>query len=163
MSIDRLRDVHVILVHPEIAWNTGNVGRTVVALGARLHLVEPLGFSLDDRRVKRAGLDYWEHVEPTVWPTWSELRRHLLGLGRPRVLTAEAERPFWQADLTGPTALLFGSETAGLPLALRSGIELEAYRIPMTHTPVRSLNVSTTVGMALYEVLRQRSLGGRGE
>ena len=75
--------MHVVLVHPEIHWNTGNAGRTCLAVGATLHLVEPLGFSLDGRQVKRAGLDYWEHVNPRVWPSWSAFEAELPALGEP--------------------------------------------------------------------------------
>ncbi|HPS80119.1 MAG TPA: TrmH family RNA methyltransferase, partial [Thermoanaerobaculaceae bacterium] len=75
--------VQVVLVHPEIAWNTGNVGRTCVAVGAQLHLVRPTGFSLDAASVRRAGLDYWEHVNPVVWSAWDEFEPHLWELGEP--------------------------------------------------------------------------------
>lgn len=149
-------DLHVALVHPEIAWNTGNVGRTCLAFGAKLHLVEPLGFVLDDRRVRRAGLDYWPHVDVTVWPTWDALDAQLPELGRAYALTAEGELPIWEADLTGPTVLLFGSETRGLPTALRHRADIPAVHIPMRASVVRSFNVSTTVGMALLEAERQR-------
>ena len=74
--------MHVVLVHPEIHWNTGNAGRTCLAVGATLHLIEPLGFSLDDRQVKRAGLDYWEHVDLRLWPDWPSFERVLPTLGR---------------------------------------------------------------------------------
>ncbi|HEX6862931.1 MAG TPA: TrmH family RNA methyltransferase, partial [Thermoanaerobaculia bacterium] len=75
--------LHVVLVHPEIHWNTGNAGRTCLAAGARLHLVEPLGFSLDEREVRRAGLDYWPRVDPVIWPSWADLEAQLSGLGEP--------------------------------------------------------------------------------
>lgn len=150
-------DLHVILVHPEIAWNTGNAGRSCLAFGAKLHLVEPLGFSLDDRRVKRAGLDYWPLVDVRVWPTWNALEAELFDLGRPYAFTAEGEVSLWETDLSGPTVMLFGAETRGLPRNLRARADLPTVRIPMDTTAVRSLNQSTTVGMALLEARRQRS------
>ena len=79
--------VHVVLVHPEIAWNTGNVGRTCLAAGARLHVVRPLGFSLDEASLRRAGLDYWEHVSPVVWPSWEVLEPRLGEMGESRVFS----------------------------------------------------------------------------
>lgn len=151
----------VVLVQPEIPWNTGNVGRTCLATGASLHLVRPLGFSLDERRVRRAGLDYWQHVEPTVWPSWTALSARLEAgeLGAPWFFSAEAGRSLWQVDLTPPVALIFGSETSGLPTDVRGAHEDRMVRLPMPggdDGPVRSLNLSTAVAVALYEVLRQR-------
>jgi tRNA (cytidine/uridine-2'-O-)-methyltransferase len=89
--------IHVVLVHPEIHWNTGNAGRTCVATGATLHLIEPLGFSLDDREVKRAGLDYWEHLDLRVWPNWNAFERELPGLGEPYFFSPKATRLVWDA------------------------------------------------------------------
>jgi len=149
---------HVVLVHPEIHWNTGNAGRTCLATGATLHLVEPLGFSLDERQVKRAGLDYWEHVDLHVWPGWEAFERELPSLGEPYFFSTKARRLFWDAPLGAPgdVVLIFGRETAGLPAEL-----LERYRdrlltIPIESSHVRSLNLSTSVALAVYEVLRQR-------
>lgn len=88
-----------MLVHPEIHWNTGNVGRTCLATGATLHLIEPLGFSLDEREVKRAGLDYWEHVDLHVWPSWEEFERELPAFGEPWFFSTKATRVFWDAPL----------------------------------------------------------------
>lgn len=153
--------LHVALVAPEIAWNTGNVGRTALAAGARLHLVRPLGFRLDrrhvDRRVKRAGLDYWPHVEPSIWPSVTAFEAKLPELGEPYFFSAEAERDFWTADLTPGVVLVFGGETAGLPPDLRRRHQDRMLRIPMVDGPVRSLNLSNAVAVALYEAKRQRS------
>jgi hypothetical protein len=90
---------HVVLVHPEIHWNTGNAGRTCLATGATLHLIEPLGFSLDDREVKRAGLDYWEHIELRVWPSWDAFETQLPTLGEPYFFSTKATRLVWDAPL----------------------------------------------------------------
>jgi len=149
--------LHVVLVHPEIAWNTGNAGRTCLALGAKLHLVEPLGFELDDRRVRRAGLDYWGHVAPRVWPTWEALESELHSLGTAYAFTAEGDHDLWDVDFTGACVLLFGSETRGLPAALRSRADIATVRIPMDARIVRSLNQSSTVASALTEARRQRA------
>jgi len=153
-----IRKTHVVLVHPEIHWNTGNAGRTCLATGATLHLVEPLGFSLDERQVKRAGLDYWEHVDLQVWPGWEAFERELPVLGEPYFFSTKARRLLWDAPLGAPrdVVLVFGRETAGLPAEL-----LERYRdrlltIPIESPHVRSLNLSTSVALAVYEVLRQR-------
>ena len=114
--------IHVVLVHPEIHWNTGNAGRTCLAAGATLHLVEPLGFSLDERQVKRAGLDYWEHVDLRVWPGWDAFERELPSLGEPVGSSRRRRtRVFWDAPLgeaPGDVVLIFGRETGGLPEAL---------------------------------------------
>lgn len=150
-----LDTLHVCLVHPEIHFNTGNVGRTCLAAGARLHLVEPLGFSLDDAAVRRAGLDYWPRVEPRVWPGWRELEGSLPELGEPFFFTSEAERTLWDVAYPERTVLVFGPESVGLEPAIRQQYEDRLLRIPMADPALRSLNLSTSVGIALYEVLRQ--------
>jgi tRNA (cytidine/uridine-2'-O-)-methyltransferase len=151
--------IHVVLVHPEIHWNTGNAGRSCLATGAKLHLVEPLGFSLDEREVKRAGLDYWEHVPLRVWPSWETLERELSALGEPYFFSTKAERVFWDAPLGEPNeiVLVFGRETGGLPAELHERYRERFVRMPILSPRVRSLNLSTSVGVALYEVLRQRA------
>lgn len=153
--------IHVVLVHPEIHWNTGNAGRTCLAAGATLHLVEPLGFSLDDREVKRAGLDYWEHVPLHVWPGWEEFERAMPGLGTPFFFSTRASRPLWDAPLgtSGDVVLVFGRETGGLPAALHERYRDRFVGMPILSPHVRSLNLSTSVGIAVYEVLRQRRQG----
>ncbi|MFL5617711.1 MAG: tRNA (cytidine(34)-2'-O)-methyltransferase [Gemmatimonadaceae bacterium] len=155
--------IHVVLVHPEIHWNTGNAGRTCLAVGATLHLVEPLGFSLGEREVKRAGLDYWEHVDLRTWPSWDELERALPALGEPWFFSTKATRTLWDAPLgaTDDVVLVFGRETAGLPASLLERYVERLITMPMSSPFVRSLNLSTSVGIATYEVLRQRR--SRGE
>jgi tRNA (cytidine/uridine-2'-O-)-methyltransferase len=150
---------HVVLVHPEIHWNTGNAGRTCLATGATLHLVEPLGFSLDERQVKRAGLDYWERVDLRVWPNWADLETALPSLGTPYFFSTKAARLIWDADLgsNDDVVLIFGRETAGLPDDLHTRFGERFLRLPIDASEVRSLNLSTTVGIAVYEVLRQRA------
>jgi len=148
--------LHVVLVHPEIHWNTGNSGRSCLAAGATLHLVEPLGFSLGEREVRRAGLDYWEHVDLRVWPDWQSFERELPALGEPFFFTTRAERTYWEADYGERTVLVFGRETGGLSPAIHHRYDDRMYKMPIASPHVRSLNLSTTVGIALYEVLRQR-------
>jgi tRNA (cytidine/uridine-2'-O-)-methyltransferase len=149
-------NLHVVLVEPEIHWNTGNAGRTCLAAGAQLHLVEPLGFSLDDREVRRAGLDYWPRVQPSVWPDWEHFEAHLPRLGEPYFFSAEGERDLWSVTYPERTVLVFGRESAGLPLGLRKRHRDRLLAIPMQDDGLRSLNLSTAVAVALYEVTRQR-------
>lgn len=152
--------IHVVLVQPEIHWNTGNAGRTCLATGATLHLIEPLGFSLDQREVKRAGLDYWEHVDLRVWPSWSAFEQELPGLGEPYFFSTKARPLYWDAPLGSPNdiVLVFGRETGGLPTELHERYRDRFVRMPIHSPRVRSLNLSTSVAVALYEVLRQRSV-----
>ena len=155
--------LHVVLVHPEIHWNTGNAGRTCLAVGATLHLIEPLGFSLDEKQVKRAGLDYWPHVSLRVWPDWDTFARELPTLGEPWFFSTKTDRPLWDAPLatTPDTVLVFGRETAGLPDDIRAAYADRLLTMPMTSPVVRSLNLSTSVGVAVYEVLRQQRAQAR--
>jgi len=148
--------LHVVLVSPEIPWNTGNVGRTCLAAGAQLHLVEPLGFSLADRPVRRAGLDYWPRVAPRTWPDWASLEAELPALGQAWFFSADAERPFWDAPPSARTVLVFGRESTGLPAALRVKYRERLVGFPMADPGLRSLNLSTCVALAVYEELRRR-------
>ncbi len=150
--------LHVVLVHPEIHWNTGNAGRTCLAAGATLHLVEPLGFSLDEREVKRAGLDYWEHVDLRVWRDWDAFERELPDLGEPYFFSTKAKRLLWDAPLGSheSVVLVFGRETGGLPDDIRTRYRERLVAMPIHSPVVRSLNLSTSVGIALYETLRQQ-------
>ena len=147
--------LHLCLVEPEIHWNTGNVGRTALALGATLHLVEPLGFSLDDKQVRRAGLDYWPRVDLRLWPSWDAFAAALPSLGEPWLFSASATRDYWDAQFAPATVLVFGRESVGLPRALLAAHADRALRIPMRDPELRSLNLSTAVALAAYEVARQ--------
>jgi tRNA (cytidine/uridine-2'-O-)-methyltransferase len=150
-------DLHVVLVHPEIPWNTGSVGRTCLAAGAQLHLVEPLGFSLSERAVRRAGLDYWPRVAPRIWPDWPTLEAALPSLGEPCFFSADATRAFWDVDCGARTVLIFGGESSGLPKAIRERWQARFVGVPMADPELRSLNLSNTAAIALYEVLRRRA------
>ena len=152
--------IHVVLVHPEIHWNTGNAGRTCLAAGATLHLVEPLGFSLDEKQVRRAGLDYWEHVDLRVWRDWPTFEAELPVLGEPYFFSTKATRLLWDAPFRSSenVVLIFGRETGGLPAELHERYADRFVGMPMHSPRVRSLNLSTSVGIALYEVLRQQRI-----
>jgi tRNA (cytidine/uridine-2'-O-)-methyltransferase len=145
---------HVVLVSPQIHWNTGNIGRTCVATGSDLHLIRPLGFSLDSRELKRAGLDYWKQVKLSVWDDLNELHSKL----KPRrhevaIFSKTGKRPFWSLPSPPRLFLIFGSETRGLPAGLRQRYAEATFHIPITKN-IRSLNLSTAVAIALYESLR---------
>src|SRR5690242_14501515 len=141
LSLGILLSIHVVLVHPEIHWNTGNAGRTCLATGATLHLIEPLGFSLEEREVKRAGLDYWEHVDLRVWPDWSAFEKQLPTLGEPFFFSTKARGLFWDAPLGGSenVVLVFGRETGGLPAELHERYRDRFVAMPILSPKVRSL------------------------
>ncbi|WP_298069366.1 tRNA (cytidine(34)-2'-O)-methyltransferase [uncultured Mailhella sp.] len=143
--------LHVVLYHPEIPPNTGNVARLCAGTGTRLQLIEPLGFSLDDKHLKRAGLDYWPHVDVAVWPS---LDAYLLedGAGRRLVSTsARAGEPVQRFAFSPRDSLLFGPESCGLPADVQAFAERHV-RIPVRDC-IRSLNLSTSVGIVLYAAL----------
>jgi tRNA (cytidine/uridine-2'-O-)-methyltransferase len=154
---------HVVLVHPEIHWNTGNAGRTCVATDTTLHLIEPLGFSLSERQVRRAGLDYWEHLDLRVWPSWDAFEEKLPAFGEPYFFSTRATRLVWDAPLgaSDGVVLVFGQETVGLPAELQARYADRLVALPILSPRVRSLNLSTSVALAVYEVLRQRRSAGR--
>jgi tRNA (cytidine/uridine-2'-O-)-methyltransferase len=143
-------------VHPEIHWNTGNAGRTCLAAGAILHLIEPLGFSLEEREVKRAGLDYWEHVRLSRHVDLGELYASLPD-SRFLYLTTKTDRPYYEWKFADGDCLVFGRETRGLPETLLAANADRCLTIPMQNENVRSLNLATSVGIVLYEAIRQLS------
>jgi tRNA (cytidine/uridine-2'-O-)-methyltransferase len=153
--------LQVVLVQPEIPPNTGSVARLCAATAVPLHLVRPLGFSLDDRYLKRAGLDYWPFVDLHVHDSWDAF----LAAERPPLLvcfSARATRSYLDAPLGagGPLYLVFGGETRGLDAAIREAHAAALYRIPMLTENVRSLNLSNAVSIVVYEALRQRGALG---
>ena len=149
--------LHVVLFQPEIPHNTGAIGRLCLATNARLHLIKPLGFSLEDKQLKRAGLDYWQEVDVRVWDTWDELRADMPDEAACYFIECQGEHTYWDASLTATEIyLVFGPETRGIPASV---IQPEhCLRIPMQGT--RSLNLATAAGIVLYEALRQRTLAG---
>lgn len=147
---------HVVLVEPEIPPNTGNIARLCVAADAHLHLVGPLGFSLADRYLRRAGMDYWEHVRLTVWQNWESFRKACLD-GQPArhyLLTTKSQRAYWDAAFLPGDYLIFGRETRGLPESLLAQWPERTLTIPMAPA-ARSLNLATAAGIVLFEALRQ--------
>jgi tRNA (cytidine/uridine-2'-O-)-methyltransferase len=144
---------HVVLYQPEIPPNTGAVGRTCVALAAKLWLVRPLGFRVDEATLRRAGLDYWQHLEWQAVDNWDHLLREL-PKSRYWFFSKTADRTFTSVDFCSNDALVFGSETSGLPSSLWKQTPEQALRIP-TSQWVRSLNLSCAVAVAGYEVDRQ--------
>lgn len=148
--------MEVILVHPEIPPNTGNVARTCAATESHLHLVEPLGFEVSDKTLKRAGMDYWKDLSWSLWPDWSAFAQS----------KSESTR-FWFIESDGPTrydtvqyqpgdCLVFGCETKGLPVELYKKNPNQWVRLPMIHPTARSLNLSNSVAIVLFEALRQQ-------
>ncbi len=145
---------HVVLVAPEIHWNTGNIGRTCLATGTCLHLIKPLGFSLDSREVQRAGLDYWDSVKLTLWEDFDGFESEMAPKeDEVAVFSKKGATPFWSMPSPDRLFLIFGSETKGLPEEILKKYARATYYIPIT-TDIRSLNLSTAAGIALYESLR---------
>ena len=153
--------VKVVLVRPEIPWNTGNVGRTCAAAGAELHLVGPLGFSLSERRLRRAGLDYWESLAPTTHESLDAFLRQLPPDADVLAFSAEGTRTHWDARYGADSWLVFGGESSGLPPELRERWKERLHRVPMV-AGARSLNLSTAAAVVLYEALGPRSQRGVG-
>jgi tRNA (cytidine/uridine-2'-O-)-methyltransferase len=146
--------LHIVLVAPEIPPNTGSIARLCAATYARLHLIRPLGFSLDDRHLKRAGLDYWPHVDLHVHESWQQFRRQHRD-ARLCFFSARAARSYLQGHYAPGDHLVFGSETTGLPPALLAAHRDTTYTIPIFSPHVRSLNLSNAVSIVVYEALRQ--------
>ncbi|WP_442900385.1 tRNA (cytidine(34)-2'-O)-methyltransferase [Geoalkalibacter sp.] len=144
---------HIVLIEPEIPPNTGNIARLCGATGSVLHLVGKLGFSLDDRYLKRAGLDYWPAIDVQRWQSFSELQS-VFPSGRFWLTTKKAERSYHQVSYQTGDFLVFGKETQGLPDELLAAYPEQCIRIPIFSPLVRSLNLSTAAGIVLYEALR---------
>src|SRR6476659_5015112 len=143
---------NVVLVEPEIPPNTGNIGRLCLATGSTLHLVKPLGFSIDDRTLKRAGLDYWKEVDVRLWDSLDELQRDRQPGSRFFFLTTKSDRPYYDVKFRAGDFLVFGRETKGLPETLLAKRSEDLLTIPMRGT--RSLNLATAVGIVLFEAMR---------
>lgn len=149
--------LHVVLFQPEIPPNTGNIGRTCVALGAKLWLVKPLGFEISEKQLRRAGLDYWHHLEWQAVENWEELRTQLapaFASNRVWLFTKTARRFYTDAAYQRGDVLVFGSESSGLPKPISAEHAENALRLPM-RPQVRSLNLSATAAVAMYEAARQ--------
>ena len=148
--------LHLVLYQPEIPQNTGNIGRTCVAIGAKLWLIRPLGFRIDDRSLKRAGMDYWQHLDWEVADSWDDVRKSLPD-AQVWCLTKTASRLVWEATFHAGDILLFGSESRGLPASILNQNPAHNLKLPMSDL-VRSLNLASTANTVAYEAVRQ--LGG---
>ncbi len=147
---------NVVLIEPEIPPNTGNIGRLCLATGSTLHLVKPLGFSTDDRTLKRAGLDYWKEVDVRLWDSFPNLREAQQADARFFFLTTKSNRPYYSIQFQQGDFLVFGRETKGLPESLLAANSEQVLTIPMQGT--RSLNLATAVGIVLFEAVRQNNI-----
>jgi tRNA (cytidine/uridine-2'-O-)-methyltransferase len=151
---------NVVLVEPEIPPNTGNIARLCLATASTLHLVQPLGFSLEDRQLKRAGLDYWQEVDVRTWHSFPELQADQAPDARYFFLTTKTHRPYHEAKFQRGDFLVFGRETKGLPDALLNRNSDRCITIPMKGT--RSLNLATAVAIVLFEAVRQQRISRIG-
>jgi tRNA (cytidine/uridine-2'-O-)-methyltransferase len=147
---------NVVLVEPEIPPNTGNIGRLCLATGSTLHLVKPFGFSLDDRQLRRAGLDYWQEVSLQLWDSFEALQRAQPAGTRYFFLTTKAQRPYYSVNFRNDDFLVFGRETKGLPHKLLAANTNNCITIPTQGT--RSLNLATAVAIVLFEAARQQQV-----
>ncbi|HEV2318182.1 MAG TPA: tRNA (cytidine(34)-2'-O)-methyltransferase [Verrucomicrobiae bacterium] len=147
--------MNVVLLEPEIPQNTGNVARLCAATRTVLHLVEPFGFKLDDARLKRAGMDYWQQVDWRRWPNWKKFEAQLQPGARLWFIESCGPKIYAHAKFSGDDYLIFGRESAGLPKPLLDSHPDRWLRIPMFHRQSRSLNLSNCVALVLFEALRQ--------
>lgn len=148
---------HIVLVEPEIPHNAGAAGRLALATGSTLHLVEPLGFSLDDKHVRRTGLDYWQDVELRVWKSLDDLKAAAVPDAGFWFLSTKAAATPWNTAFSPGDYLVFGRETKGLPEETVRNAGDRALRIPMEPGGTRSLNLSTAIAIVLYEAVRQQN------
>lgn len=145
--------MHIILHQPEIPANTGNIGRTCVATGTSLHLIEPLGFHLDEKSIKRSGMDYWDKLDVTRYMNYNEFLTKNPG-AKIWMATTKAKNIYTEADFSADDFIMFGKESAGIPEEILVENEENCIRIPMLEE-IRSLNLSNAVAIVLYEALRQ--------
>lgn len=152
--------MHIVLVEPEIPPNTGNVARLCAATKTTLHLIEPFGFELGDKELKRAGMDYWKHVEWHRWANWSVFEQNLNSSARLWLIESSGQKLYTEARFAADDYLVFGRETAGLPKQLLQQHTERWLRIPMFNAESRSLNLSNCVALVLFEALRQQGFPG---
>ncbi|MCK6509296.1 tRNA (cytidine(34)-2'-O)-methyltransferase [Myxococcota bacterium] len=146
---------HVVLVEPEIPPNTGNIGRLCYATGSSLHLVEPLGFSLDEKSVRRAGLDYWEHLDPQVYPNLDAVIGPRLRPERCWFLSTRTARSFWDIAIEPGDAFVFGSESSGFRPEVHTRFDAQMCHLPILPDTVRSINIANAVSVVLYDAYRR--------
>ena len=152
--------MHLVLVEPEIPPNTGNVARLCAATHTTLHLIEPLGFKLDDAQLKRAGMDYWSHVTWHRWRNWSDFAAALPPPARVWFIESGGPKSYAEVQYGADDYLVFGRETAGLPRRLLEENVDRWLRIPMFNPKARSLNLSNCAALVLFEALRQQGFAG---
>ena len=145
--------LHIVLHQPDIPQNTGNIGRTCVAVGAKLWLIRPLGFRLDEKHLRRAGMDYWPLLDWEAVDSWAELRQRLPE-ARYWFVEESGDRSVWEADFAPGDVLVFGSETRGLPTGMLAENSATTLKYPM-RPQVRSLNLASTATAVIYEAVRQ--------
>ena len=150
--------MHIILHQPEIPANTGNIGRTCVATGSSLHLIEPLGFRLDEKSIKRAGMDYWDSLDVTRYINYQEFQEKHPG-AKVWFATTKAKKVYTEAVFGMDDYIMFGKESGGIPEEILVDHEQDCIRIPMLDS-IRSLNLSNSVAVVLYEALRQNDFQG---
>lgn len=154
--------IHVVLFQPEIAPNTGNVGRMCALTKSRLHLIHPLGFVINDRNLRRAGMDYWKSLDVHEHADWAAFRASPLAPKRLWLFTTKGARSFWEAEFADEDGLVFGNESSGAPDWLHEEIGVsQRVKIPHANPDLRSLNLSTAAGVGCYEALRQAGSLGR--
>lgn len=146
--------LNIVLFQPEIPQNTGNIARTCVLTGAKLHLIKPLGFSLDEKHLKRAGLDYWKYLDLTVYDSYEELREKYKD-STFYFSTTHGDRFYHEVQFKDGDFVVFGRESSGLPDNIKKSEPKGCMRVPMINTTTRSLNLSNTVAIVAYEALRQ--------
>ena len=152
--------MNIVLVEPEIPPNTGNVARLCAATKSRLHLIEPLGFKLDDAQLKRAGMDYWQQVEWHRWKNWTAFAEQLPANARLWFVESNGPKLYSEVNYSAQDYLVFGRETAGLPKQILEANRERWLRIPMFNADSRSLNLSNCVALVLFEALRQQGFAG---
>ena len=150
--------MNIVLYEPEMPANTGNIGRTCTATGTRLHLICPLGFRLDEKSLKRAGLDYWKELDVTVYDNFEDFLEKNPG-AKIYMATTKAEQVYTEVEYEPDCFLMFGKESAGIPEEILVNYKETAIRIPMNEE-IRSLNLSNSVAIVLYEALRQQNFAG---
>ncbi len=147
--------LHIVLYQPDIPQNTGNIGRLCAVTGSRLHLIHPLGFEITDKHLKRSGMDYWKALEVIEHASWEAFTESPLKPQRLWLFTTHSKRTFWEVAFQDGDGLLFGKETAGCPAWMHESFSEQRVNIPHMRPALRSLNLSTSVGIATYEALRQ--------
>jgi len=147
--------VKIVLINPDIPWNAGNIGRTCVATGTELAFVGKMGFNLSDKEIRRSGLDYWQFLKYSVHADFDAFLKTLPANAPLVFFSTRGKKSYWEASYTEDSCLIFGAETAGFPDWMYEKYADRLYSIPMWSDRVRSLNLSTSAGVALYEALRQ--------